>query len=128
MTLTRDTMALATVILMAGGCAYGHTTMDDAAMADDRTVVRVTNNNWSDMTIYLMRSGARQRLGTVTSQSTHAFVVPSYVMSSAGQVYLMADPIGSTRAFTSAPVIIQPGQTAEWQLENSLALSSMWIR
>jgi uncharacterized cupredoxin-like copper-binding protein len=127
-TFTRSIMALATVTLMAGGCAYGHTTMDDAAMSNDRTVVRVTNNNWSDMTIYLVRSGARQRLGTVTSQSTDTFVVPSYILSSSAQVYLMADPIGSTRTFTSAPVLIHPGQTAEWQLENSLALSSMWVR
>lgn len=126
--IRRNLMMLASVTVLAGGCAYGHTTMDDAAMADDRTEVRVTNNNWSDMTIYLLRAGTRQRLGTVTSQMTHTFVVPSHLISSSSQVYLMADPIGSRHAFRSAPVILNPGQTAEWKLENSLALSSMWIR
>jgi hypothetical protein len=139
---TRNLVALAAVTLSAGGCAYGSTmtdnsmtdeamsdeTMTDVALSDDRTVVRVTNNNWSDMTIYLLRSGARRRLGTVTSQSTHTFVVPTSMISLSSRVYLLADPIGSARTFTSAPLIINPGQTAEWKLENSLALSSVWIR
>jgi hypothetical protein len=49
-------------------------------------------------------------------------------MSTSDAVRLMADPIGSTRVFTSPPLLIAPGQRAEWRLENSLALSSFWIR
>ncbi|HEX2167768.1 MAG TPA: hypothetical protein VHG09_11105 [Longimicrobiales bacterium] len=122
-------MALAAVTMLAGGCAYGNTTMDDTAtIADDRTVIQVANNNWSDMTIYLMRNGQRQRLGTVTSQSSEVFVVPTAIISTAADIRLVADPIGSSRTFTSPAIVLTPGQKAEWQLENSLALSSMWIR
>ena len=129
----RTLMKLAAAALLAGGCAYGNTTMPDAVLEgaevdDDRTLIRVTNNNWADMTIYLVRSGSQRRLGTVTSQTTRTFVVPAYMMSSSNRVHLMADPIGSSRTVTSAPLLINSGQTAEWQLENSLGLSSMWIR
>lgn len=129
MTYTRHLMALATATMLAGGCAYGNTTMDDAAaFGDERTVIHVANNNWSDMTIYLLRDGYRQRLGTVTSQSSDTFVVPTHLIASAADVRLLADPIGSSRTFTSPAILIAPGQRTEWQLENSLALSSMWVR
>lgn len=125
-------MTLVAAVLLAGGCAYGNTTrsdvaLDGAAVEDDQTQIRVTNNNWSDMTIYLVRSGSQQRLGTVTSQTTRTFTVPAHLVSS-NRVHLMADPIGSSRTVSSAPLLITGGQTAEWRLENSLGLSSMWIR
>lgn len=122
---------LAMAALAGGGCAHGNAAVENAGLMeddDDRTVVRVTNNNWSDMTVYLLRDGLRRRLGTVTSQTTDTFVVPTYLMTTSGRVHLLADPIGSRNAFASPPIIINPGQRAEWQLENSLALSSFWIR
>lgn len=126
-------MAFSAAALLAGGCAHGSTTVSDAVLEDpevedDRTLIRVTNNNWSDMTIYLVRSGSQRRLGTVTSQTTRTFVVPAHVIASSNRIHLMADPIGSSRTLVSAPLLINTGQTAEWQLENSLGLSSMWIR
>lgn len=126
-------MTLAATVVLAGGCAHGSATMKDGmagdtAVQDDRTLIRVTNNNWADMTIYLIRSGSRRRLGTVTSQTTRTFSVPASLILSSMHVHLMADPIGSSRTVTSAPLLISSGQTAEWQLENALGLSSMWIR
>ena len=69
------TLATASVLLM--GCAHGNTGVAraheqddgllDAGMTQQRTVVHVTNNNWSDMTIYLVRDGSQQRLGSVPS-------------------------------------------------------------
>jgi hypothetical protein len=129
MTVVRQNLlALAAMLLAAGGCAYGNTTMHDAGMQDDRTFIRVMNNNWSDMTIYLVRGGMQRRLGTVTSQTSHTFVVPTHLISSANDVRLLADPIGSSRKFASPAIMLNAGQTAEWQLENSLALSSVWVR
>ena len=125
---TRTLLAVASVTLLAGGCAHNSRAMDDAGSVDERTVLRVTNNNWADMTIYLLRSGMRQRLGTVSSQSSQTFIVPSHAISSSSEVYLVADPIGTMRTYTSEPIVFYPGQTAEWQLENLLALSTMWIR
>lgn len=125
----RNVMALVAVLLLAGGCASGTGGMQNLEMEDSsRTTIRVLNQNWSDMTIYLERNGLRQRLGTVTSQATGVFVVATHLIESSGQVHLIADPIGSSRLFASPPLLIQPGQTAEWRLENSLPLSSMWIR
>lgn len=131
-------MALGTASVFVAGCAHGTGGMQrvhqqdngllDAGVTQERTEVRVTNNNWSDMTIYLVRDGSQQRLGSVPSQSSHSFVVPTHLLVSAGRVQLMADPIGSSRTFLSPVLLISPGQKAEWQLENMLSLSSMWVR
>jgi hypothetical protein len=120
--------ALALAALMGGGCAHGTAGSSEVSSGDERTVIRVTNNNWSDMTIYLVRSGTQQRLGNVPSQSTGTFIVPTHVLATASRLHLAADPIGSSQVFLSAPLLINPGQSAEWKLENTLALSSVWIR
>lgn len=127
--LGRNVAAFAAVALMAGGCASSTGgDMQNLMEESDRTAIRVTNNNWADMTIYVERSGLKRRLGTVTSQSTQTFDVPRHLVESTGPVHLVADPIGSSRLFASPPLLISAGQTAEWKLENSLALSSIWIR
>jgi hypothetical protein len=128
--VSESLIALAAAAIIAGGCASvtGPTQHRNADAASERTTIRVNNHNWSDMTVYLVRNGTRMRLGSVSSLDTRTFEVPTSLLISAGEVRLMADPIGSTRVFTSPPVLIAQGQIAEWRLENSLALSSFWIR
>jgi hypothetical protein len=129
--VNQSLIALAAAAVIAGGCASatGTTQRQNADAAGERTMIRVNNHNWSDMTVYLVRNGARMRLGSVSSLDTRTFEIPMSLLASTGDaVRLMADPIGSTRVFTSPPLLIAPGQRAEWRLENSLALSSFWIR
>ena len=129
--ISQSLLTLAAAATIAGGCASatGTTQSQNTDAASERTMIRVNNHNWSDMTVYLVRNGARMRLGSVSSMDTRMFEVPtSLLMSTSDEVRLMADPIGSTRVFTSPPLLIAPGRRAEWRLGNSLALSSFWIR
>jgi len=132
--ISQSVTGLAAAAIIAGGCASatgattGATQSQDVDAASERTMIRVNNYNWSDMTVYVVRDGTRMRLGSVSSLETRMFEVPTSYLISAGEVRLVADPIGSTRVFTSPPLLIAQGQGAEWRLENSLALSSFWIR
>ena len=115
--------------LVASGCATGYETAQPNNYIDEGpTTIMVSNHNWSDMNIYLVLNGTRRRLGTVTSQSTEEFPIPAYALASSQRIYLLADPIGSTQTFLSEPIQLNPGQRAEWRLENSMALSSLFIR
>ncbi len=105
-------------------------TMDRSANAlagEVEATVEVTNNNWSDMVVYAQRNGVRMRLGTVTSMTSARFDLPVPMLSGSGELYFVADPIGSDRAYRSPVVMVGRGQRVEFMLENNLAHSSLSV-
>ena len=91
------------------------------------TSVRVTNETWSDMTIYLLRPGTRMRLGTVTSMGTATFPIPRSWVRGSASLRLLADPVGSVTTFSSDAVIVWPGDALEWRLVQPLRHSTLRI-
>src|SRR5439155_1596383 len=79
--------------LATAGCARHKT---DAALAAPApapeprlpVALRVTNSNWSDVRIYVVRGAMWLRLGTVTTNSTVDFTIPVDYLSGAGAVTL----------------------------------------
>lgn len=126
---------LASVAVLAaaaatGGCAAGVASglIDDEPRARANSTLRVFNNNWSDMTIYVVRNGMRARIGQVGSMSDASFRLPKAMMVGAGDVLIMARPLASRQAFVSQRINVIPGQRIELRLENNLSLSnfSVW--
>jgi hypothetical protein len=122
---------LAVAAIGITGCATTphaqETSMFDAP-ADRGASVRVSNNNWSDMTVYVVRSGMRVRLGQVPSMSTRELRIPAGVLTSASPMQLMARPLASRSAYVSHNLSIVPGQRVNLSLENNLNLSTFTIR
>jgi hypothetical protein len=76
------------------------------------TRLRVENQAYLDMTVYVINDGgARQRLGTVTGNTTQEFVIPSYLIGPANSIRTVVEPIGSSRAGVSGSLSVQPGQS-----------------
>ncbi len=92
------------------------------------TTVRVQNNNWQDVNVYVLRSGSRFRLGTVPSVTERTFRLPSGLDTGGSDVELLADPIGSTRTHATGPILFSPGDQIVWKIENHLPLSSYTVR
>ena len=68
-------LALVAVLAACGGpVRRGTPSMDDPATTAS---VRVTNESWMQVVMYVNRSGQRVRLGDVQSQSTRTFRLPS---------------------------------------------------
>src|SRR2546425_9002905 len=63
--------------------------------------LRVTNSNWSDVRIYVVRGTMWTRLGTVTTNSTVDFTIPADFLSGAGNVTLVADPVAGRAPWTT---------------------------
>ena len=99
-------------------------------MEDESTMVtvNVVNHNSLDMTIYTVRQGFRDRLGSVTAATTGTFRVRLRQLGAGGDLQLFADPIGSTRGYTSEIVHLFVGQTVDWTLESDLARSFLSVR
>src|SRR2546428_1353916 len=72
--------------------------------------LRVTNSNWSDVRIYVVRGAMWLRLGTVTTNSTVDFTIPVDYLSGAGTVTLVADPVAGRPWTTPLPVISAGGE------------------
>ena len=71
--------------------------------------VRITNQSWLDMNVYVLRSSQRMRLGTVGANQTTRFTLPTNLIFGATPLRFMADPIGSQRVSQSFDILVSPG-------------------
>lgn len=120
--------ALATALLLTA-CAPGSAQMGSSGPSTMReaATVKVANQNWSDMVIYVVRSGQRIRLGEVTSMTAKIFRMPASVLNAAGAISLVADPIGSPNEHVTDRIHVSPGQQVEFRIENHIAVSSIAV-
>ncbi|WP_420126089.1 hypothetical protein [Longimicrobium sp.] len=88
-------------------------------------VVNVANNGFADVTVYVLQSGMRWRLGTVTGLSRGRF--PLRFSHDVGDVYLLADPVGGARGYLSPAVRVQPGTAVDLRLHTTLSMSSVSV-
>jgi len=73
------------------------------------TRLRVQNQAFLDMTIYVYRGPQRLRLGTANGNSTSRFTIPASMIFGATPLRFQADPIGSNRASISEEITVSPG-------------------
>jgi hypothetical protein len=119
----------AAVVAMTGlgGCAPKQGPQEASDFVRERTVLSVENNNWQDMTVYLVRDGVRARLGSVPALGRSSFTLPDALIGGSGEVRLMADPLGSSSRFTTQPIHVMRGQQVRFRLENNVQLSSYFV-
>lgn len=109
--------------LSLGGCLHGR---HPTALTEPVTL-NVENHNWLDITIYLMPGGSgRLRVGQVTGVSKATFTLTPAMLGGTGEVYLVADPIGSNQSVTER-VLVHGGQIIEWVLEANLGSSTIAV-
>lgn len=88
------------------------------------TTVQVTNNNWGDVRVFIVRSGTRFRLGTVTSMNSQEYQIPGDVLVPGAVVHVLAEVIGSRDRVATDNIRIESGLVIQWRLENVLSQSS----
>ena len=99
-------MAL-TLATLAAGCT--HNQPDPNAEPAPVTRLRVQNQAFLDMTIYVFRGPQRLRLGIANGNSTTRFTIPASLIFGATPLRFQADPIGSTRQSISEEITVNPG-------------------
>lgn len=73
--------------------------------------VEVQNQGFLDMTVYVIRSGQRVRLGQVNGNSTALFELPRTMVNPGLPIRFQADPIGGNRTPFSQEIGVSPGDT-----------------
>jgi len=111
------------------GCAR-HQAAPSATPVEPRSPValRVTNSNWSDVRIYVVRGALRVRLGTVTTNSTVDFTIPADFLSGAGNVTLLATPVAGSGSWSTPLPATSTGDEFELVVENVLQYSHLVVR
>ncbi|MGQ0712715.1 MAG: hypothetical protein ACT4PJ_03165 [Gemmatimonadaceae bacterium] len=101
--------SVAAALVVAAACSSSGT--NAAARQRAEAFVRVENRSMLDMTIYVIRSSERRRLGLVNAMSTQVFPIPSVLVEGAGLLRFQADPIGGSRTPVSQEIMVNDGET-----------------
>ena len=92
----------------------------------ESVTVRVTNNNWLDMRIYVVETTTLRRrwpLGNVTGLRTARFALPDHLGAELGTLVLVAEAIGSRERRFTHRLQTWPGARVAWTIEARLSLS-----
>jgi hypothetical protein len=123
-------LLLAALLLVASGCVFNRRGPSRATTFDvpaGEIALSVTNHNYLDVVIYILRGGQSMRVGTVTGSSSYTFYVPFRLLGLGRDIQLVGDAIGSGDVARTEILIIQPGQYIEWTLETDLRRSSVGV-
>ena len=134
--MTRRTLYTALLALFVGGSAavplQAETPEERVPVAQNErapdqagepVTVRVTNNNWLDMRIYVVETTTLRRrwpLGNVTGKSTARFEIPNHLGAELGDLVLVAEAIGSRERRLTPRLQTWPGALVNWTLGAAL--------
>lgn len=98
--------ALLALTLLSTGC--GRAFNSGPREPEPRTTLRVENQNFLDMNVYVLRGGQRVRLGTVPGLSTQVFTIPAYIVRSS-PLQFEIHPIGGLENPRTETISVQLG-------------------
>ncbi len=126
--ITTVTMLALAAVAFAPAAAIGQADDDvDAELQGPQTVlVRVTNYNRLDMTVYAVSGGVPFRLGRVMTNSTRNFDLPEMAVNQ-NTIQLVADPLGNLTSYVTEIVSIRPGTKIDLVVEEKLDHTSLWV-
>lgn len=101
----RLTLLLIAAIGFSTGCVRSH-----ARASAPRTVLAVDNQGFADMTMYVVTSGQRIRLGLAVGKTTSEFTIPASVVGSGREIQFLADPVGSSRTQVTEQMYVRSGE------------------
>jgi len=95
-------------LLLSSGC-FSNSPPDPNAEPTPPTYVRVDNQAFNDMTIYVLRGPQRIRLGIANGSTTTKLRIPDSLLFGPTSLAFYADPIGGTRTPVSQEITVAPG-------------------
>jgi hypothetical protein len=102
-------MMLVASLALASACSMLRNDPEEAAEPQAPTRLRVDNQAFLDMTIYVYRNSQRVRLGTATGNSVTRLTIPANMIFGSTPLRFQADPIGANRTPISSEITVSPG-------------------
>jgi hypothetical protein len=103
-----ETVVLSALAALALAC--GGSPPADGAAPEQRTVLRVENDNFSDMRIYVWRNSQRIRIGVASAKSVTSIPLNRTIVLGIQTLRFEADPIGGRSSAVSEQITVTPGE------------------
>jgi hypothetical protein len=114
----RPKLLIPLLLLLALGACTSARQRGPLPPAQERTTVRVENQNFLDMNIYVLRGTQRVRLGMVTGVSTRTFTLPDNLVFGMATLRFQADPVGRQQAPISHEITVRAGEQVTLLIPN----------
>jgi hypothetical protein len=109
-------MALAAGLLAVTMAGCGGNQADTGIIPNQPTTLRVDNQSFNDMRIYVIQGGQRIRVGTATGKNVSTFKLSKSVITGTTTVKVEAVPIGANGHSVSEEISVQPGEELELRI------------
>ena len=126
-------MGLLGLVALAAGCGASRsstaepTPKQESGAETDGAVqpvkVQIDNQNYSDMSIYLVNDGTRVLVGSAPGLTKTTLSLPAGSRRTNWRVRLLADPIGGSAAIGTPSLLVAPGQSVYWTIGSDPASS-----
>ncbi|MGH7714262.1 MAG: hypothetical protein ACREOG_23495 [Gemmatimonadaceae bacterium] len=121
-----STAAVIALLAATMACGAERTPTTSAVQAEGEAFLAVTNDHFLDAVVYVIRAGSRQRIGTITGLSTDTIPLRG-VLTGAGTVRLLVEPIGLTQRHVTEPIQVLPNEMVELTIRSPLNLTSVTV-
>jgi hypothetical protein len=111
--------------LVASACSLGPAR---PASGEAEILLHIENQQFEDLTVYLVRNGLPLRIGTVAGLDTRTLRIADSYLSRVGELALRAEARSSQRVLMSPMFDVDRGQSLRWVIRGSGALSSFSVR
>jgi hypothetical protein len=101
-------LLLGTLVLLAPACAKP--AEKEEAAPETEAILEVDNRGFYDMTIYVVRSSTRLRIGIAPGLKVTTFSLKRHIIGQGSDLQFMADPIGGNRTPVSQRMYVSPGE------------------
>jgi hypothetical protein len=120
-TVRNGFVALAAALLL-GACSTAPKNRLASAPQGDYSL-SVTNHNWLDVTVFVIRGGTRFRVGDVSGNSSARLKIPGRLVES-GAVQLLVDPIGSSEYYLTDPIMVTSDEGVQLTVAPAMRMST----
>lgn len=118
--ILRTTAAFA--VIAAAACTHGQGSEGDFYPRPDPIPVHVKNENFLDMNVFVVTSGASRRIGTVTGNGAADFKI-DWSVANGQSITITATPIGGRGTASSGPLTVGIGQMVDFRIAAQLRQS-----
>ena len=112
----RARMAIATALVTIALAGCGGNQADTGIIPNQPTILRVDNQSFNDMRIYVIQGGQRIRVGTANGKNISTFKLSKSVITGSTTVKVEAVPIGGKGHSVSEEISVQPGEELELRI------------